>query len=381
MVLTSSSAARASSSGGGTSLACCSLPEPSKKVVRQWLDQDFEEELYCIAGDSANCLPTPQAHVVVVRKAVARKLFDLHVHQIRRKEGGGGASWDLFEYWANSEECCSSSIPREVLRDMHKSFKTIVIMDDQVDASRQVLEAFHGKLHDVSDALMKEMKTAMPDHPAAKVADFNENISYSMLDKRGLLGMFEAARGGFTAADGDVVVEGGGGSLPVLQGLVNEFESTLQAAVGSNKIQYQGSFLKTEETVPQPAHVDFTWEYLEEEGERLFIGFFPLTEEGMFLQFWENNEPKEAETGKVIYVPPGKLFIVPADTVHGGGFKTSDAGNPRFHLYIASQGKSLPEHQQNKYTEEHDRTKELCDRLTDAPRLPDLIELIFQGEG
>jgi hypothetical protein len=207
-----------------------------------------------------------------------------------------------------------------VLRDICESFKTIVIMDDQVDAARQVLEAFHGKLHDVSEALMKEMKTAMPDRPAAKVADFNENISYSMLYNRGLLGMFEAARGGFTA-DGDVVVEGGdGGSLPVLQGLVNEFESTLQAAVGSNKIQYQGSFLKTDETVPQPAHVDFTWEYLEEEEEceRLFIGFFPLTEEGMFLQFWENNEPKEAETGKVIYVPPGKLFIVPADTpVHG----------------------------------------------------------------
>lgn len=67
-------------------------------------------------------------------------------------------------------------------------------------------------------------------------------------------------------------------------------------------------------------------------------------------------------TGEIIFVPYGKLLILPAHTIHGGGYRTTplDAGtngNLRFHLYVARNQASLPEHQTNKYTEPSDKSK------------------------
>ena len=111
----------------------------------------------------------------------------------------------------------------------------------------------------------------------------------------------------------------------------------------------------------------------------MFIGFFPLTTKGMFLQVWQNKMPKQRVDGQMLFVPYGNLLLVPSDTIHAGGFKSSDNGNLRFHLYIAVGGSELPRFQKNCYTEETDRRKELSDRFTNAPGLEDLIGPFFHG--
>jgi hypothetical protein len=128
--------------------------------------------------------------------------------------------------------------------------------------------------------------------------------------------------------------------------------------------------------------VDYTLEVLEEYGQNLQIGFFPLTREGMFLQVWQRDDTsREQIEGEVIFVPFGKLLVVPAKTIHGGGFRTNvDAavvGNLRFHLYLALKSTQLPSHQTNKYTEPNDKTKELSRRYVDSPRMPDLLNYLF----
>ena len=146
----------------------------------------------------------------------------------------------------------------------------------------------------------------------------------------------------------------------------------------------------------QPAHVDYDYPILQSYGERLFLAFFPLTEEGAFLQLWQepmkrSDKDRRLVEGTVVYIPYGKMFIVPSDTIHGGGFKRGSGGNLRFHLYIAledddagglNEGKeekdiSLLHHPMNKYTEEHDRRRELCERFVDAKGLESLLGNFF----
>jgi len=98
--------------------------------------------------------------------------------------------------------------------------------------------------------------------------------------------------------------------------------------------------------------------------------------------------------GTAVYIPYGKMFIVPSTTIHGGGFKRGCGGNSQFHLYIAveedegdnvetvEQEKKLDDiellhHPMNKYTEKHDRRRELCERFVDADGLDSLLGTFF----
>jgi hypothetical protein len=87
--------------------------------------------------------------------------------------------------------------------------------------------------------------------------------------------------------------------------------------------------------------------------------------------------------GEVIFIPFGNVLLLPANTIHGGGFRTSSMkddgpnGNLRFHVYVARNGVDLPEHQTNKYTEPNDRRKELSERYIDAPYLSNLVDGFF----
>jgi hypothetical protein len=149
-----------------------------------------------------------------------------------------------------------------------------------------------------------------------------------------------------------------------------------------------GSFLSTEYTFPQPPHVDYTYDVLKEHEEHntLNLGFFPLTRDGMFLQVWPtsaNQECKKVVEGQMIYIPFGKILVLPASTIHGGGFRTSSMeeaglyGNLRFHLYIATDHATLPAHQSNKYTERHDQTRELSRRYIDSRHMTTLMQCLF----
>jgi len=252
---------------------------------------------------------------------------------------------------------------KALLRLVEKIESTIAIMDGENEISKALLKSFNGKICGVSNALIDELKGRSPEKFTAKVGDFNDNLEYAMQNGRGLLSGDEKNN-----------------HNQHFQQLVDDFESLLRAALDTDysDIQYQGSFLHTETTMPQPAHVDFTWETLEFQKENLFLAFFPLTADGMFLQIWNDVANRnEISYGKVVFIPYGKMLILPSDTVHGGGFKSSCNGNLRYHLYISTRNASLPPFQNNKYTEKHNRGLDMSDRFVDALGLRELIGPIF----
>mmetsp|Transcript_22377 Transcript_22377/g.52825 ORF Transcript_22377/g.52825 Transcript_22377/m.52825 type:complete len:342 (-) Transcript_22377:165-1190(-) len=279
--------------------------------------------------------------------------------KILRKESNGTAS---------TSTTTTSTKNHELLA----SLSSIVVLDNEVD-QEEWLNRFGGHLSDVSPELLQGLRQHAPAlYHMSTVADFNDNLRYHMQQKRGLK------------------------HFPGLDpSHVEELEATLQAD------EYLGSFLTTKSSIPQPAHVDYPWEVLEEHArdQSLKLGFFPLTREGMFLQIWPTASPCQDRSieieGQIVFIPYGKLLIVPASTIHGGGFRTTPlgetggngndnrngnggcGGNLRFHLYIATNGASLPVHQTNKYTERGDKTKEMSRRYVDSKHMQVLLDSSF----
>lgn len=91
------------------------------------------------------------------------------------------------------------------------------------------------------------------------------------------------------------------------------------------------SFLKSPSHGVQNPHYDFTLSFQNsEDGRKTYLGFTPLTEDGMFLQVW-----KGPGHGELLYIPFGSLVILPATTMHGGGFcSRTRTGNLRLHFYF-----------------------------------------------
>jgi hypothetical protein len=84
-------------------------------------------------------------------------------------------------------------------------------------------------------------------------------------------------------------------------------------------------------TVPQRAHRDFKLKtYNEQFPGQVYIGFMPITRDGMFLQVW--NGPGES---KLVFVPHGNFLLLPGKTIHAGWMCTSPLHhNYRLHFYI-----------------------------------------------
>ena len=89
---------------------------------------------------------------------------------------------------------------------------------------------------------------------------------------------------------------------------------------------------------------------MDEYPDELFLAFTPLTKAGMFLQIW----PQEDECGVVVFIPHGKLLLMPGSVLHGGGFLTcSIRHNLRMHFYIyLGRSRSRNIQQANEYSEE-----------------------------
>lgn len=226
-------------------------------------------------------------------------------------------------------------------------FSSIKILDST--DHENWLRKYGGRLHNIPVGLLRDIEECAPDHFHARVMDFNENLLYQMQEQLGLEHL------GIPSKD-------------------------LQSIVKSN--QFLLSFMSTETTNPQPAHVDFTWEFLENNGDQIEIGFFPLTQDGMFLQIWPRiDDPNITVHGEIIYIPYGKLLTVSSSTIHGGGFRTTldgfQHGNLRSHLYISKGNSYLGQFQTNKYTEPFDRSKELSERYVDSPILQELVDIFF----
>ena len=243
-----------------------------------------------------------------------------------------------------------------------------------------LLNSYNGHLVDVGSHLLEGLRDAAPSQLAARVGDYNENLFYEMRDMDQDIGSIIRNSTHSGLDDG-------------IQQDIDSFETSIRQSLQHTNLSYRGSFMQTEQTMYQPAHVDYDYPVLQSYGKRLFLAFFPLIEEGAFLQLWQDPMKDNCKDGRlvegtVVYIPKGKMFLVPSDTIHGGGFKRGSGGNLRFHLYIALEENdagveeeekdiSLLHHPMNKYTEEHDRRRELCERFVDAKNLESLLGKFF----
>lgn len=242
---------------------------------------------------------------------------------------------------------------------------------------QSLLSAYKGHLVDVGSCLLESLRNTAPQQLAARVGDYNENLFYEMQDN-----------------DKDIsgIIDGVDHDDHQLQEDIDAFESSICSSLQHTNLTYRGSFMRTESTIYQPAHVDYDYPILEQYGTKLFLAFFPLTKEGAYLQLWQEPSKEENDgggdepiEGTVVFIPYGKMLIMPSDTIHGGGFKRGSSGNLRFHLYIALEEDvvrkenniTLLDHPMNKYTEKHDRRHELCERFVDAEGLESLLGAYF----
>jgi hypothetical protein len=247
------------------------------------------------------------------------------------------------------------------LQEIYESLTCGIRILDGQDNGDAFIKVFDGHLVDIQPQILEWMKNHTPDF-SARVADFNENLLFALQKCRGLKHL--------TASERD-------------QQLLQELEQTLQTTAvvgGGNLGEYQGSYMTTDSTNPQPPHVDFRWEVLEESQDGLSLAFFPLTKDGCFLQVWPRNDnATRVVEGTVVFIPYGKCLFLPSHTIHGGGFQSNNqGGNLRFHLYLANQGTKLPAFQNNRYTEATDCGRELCERYVNAPHMQELLDLVFE---
>jgi len=250
----------------------------------------------------------------------------------------------------------------------HQALNKIVVLDDANSPTvSKLLQKHEGKLMSIPTGILTGLRDAAPVNAfPGRVADFNDNLFYDMQDES--LDVQQIIENKNPEDDDD----------DDLQHDIREFQETLCDTLQDEHISYRGSFMETERTIFQPAHVDYDWPVLQQ-NQQLYLAFFPLTEEGAFIQLWADENENDKNYGTVVFIPYGNMLIVPSRTIHGGGFKRGPGGNLRFHLYIAVGDESeLPKHQVNKYTEEKDRSKELCDRFVDSPGLDSLLGTFFE---
>ena len=124
----------------------------------------------------------------------------------------------------------------------------------------------------------------------------------------------------------------------------------------------------------QNPHYDFKQEVLAKNGDNMYLGFTPLTEDGMFLQVWT----KEGH-GTVLYIPLGEFVILPSKTMHAGGFCSRVvSGNLRLHFYFYLN-KVVPEpHNTNVYSDDFG---EFSKRYHNAVGLIKGVSCTEEGEG
>jgi hypothetical protein len=93
---------------------------------------------------------------------------------------------------------------------------------------------------------------------------------------------------------------------------------------------------------------------------QLFIGFMPVTTDGMFLQVWNGAGP-----AKLVFIPYGYFLLLPGNTIHAGWMCTSlQKQNYRIHFYILvskeigilSRKESYIFENMNQYTDEESTT-------------------------
>ena len=130
------------------------------------------------------------------------------------------------------------------------------------------------------------------------------------------------------------------GNAQFLEPLIQEFTESCQSIISSvagGNMQLDEMFtsiLRSPFHALQNPHYDFNSRDLDSYGQNMYLGFTPLTSDGMFLQVWKGEG-----VGNVLYIPHGQLVILPSLTMHAGGFCSSArSGNLRLHFYFYLNG-------------------------------------------
>ena len=281
-----------------------------------------------------------------------------------------------------------SQVSLKDLQSYYTALTSIVILDPILDERAESLLADNGYylVDDVSPGLLQTLYDQRPSQFTAYVADFNDNLAYQYQPQRGFFPSYNSAEGSATPNNNNE--EKWNEEWQILQTTLQQAlyqtcpsqlqQRTFSCSTSNNtndnhheEMEVQASFLQTHyKTMPQPAHVDYPWLVLQALAQYLWLAFFPLTSEGCFLQVWPQSGQGE---GVVVFLPLGKLLVVPSDTIHGGGFRSrprrrltsrkevEEGGNLRYHLYLATHGSSLPPFAQNVYTTKDDKRYEMSD--------------------
>lgn len=239
-------------------------------------------------------------------------------------------------------------------------------------AVRSLLAKQSANLIDVGTHMLSALRELAPSQLAARVGDIHENLSYEMQECEDIASMLVRGKlNKMMKQNGSCCLHDDSTSTVLSQSILDDiqsFEHSIRSKLQQTHISYRGSYMRTLHTAPQPAHVDYDYPTLAEHGTRLFLAFFPLTEEGAYLQLWhedpallrcisddedadDDNDIGAAEEddypvhdsssisssisstrriksrsdvsttiveGTMVYIPYGKMLIVPSDTIHGG---------------------------------------------------------------
>jgi hypothetical protein len=79
-------------------------------------------------------------------------------------------------------------------------------------------------------------------------------------------------------------------------------------------------------------------EPLTQNGISVFRGIVPLKGEGALLRIFpgvnESVPDSNTDLGKLVFVPPGNVFLSPAHLIYSDGIRTSLSGNPRLIFWV-----------------------------------------------
>lgn len=92
----------------------------------------------------------------------------------------------------------------------------------------------------------------------------------------------------------------------------------------------------------QNPHSDYSWRVLRRYENKLFVAFWPLSQDGCQLQVWttpdipslDDNRNRQ-QPGVVVSIPYGSFLLLHGASVHGGGFASNlVSGNVRMQCHL-----------------------------------------------
>ena len=241
----------------------------------------------------------------------------------------------LGKNYVSKETFRKAMLRKTKLRSLAKSFVSVdtsIPPEEQARQTTELLNKIDGKILSLGElhSFAELLRQNTPDkRPANQKTTVGTGIAMTADSAKGLSNFF--------LEDKDFE--------PYKKNMTRVFGKSLMIG-DSFKLQVMPNTLISNGSAVQMAHQDMDSEQLQAAEGSCWLGFMPLTEYGQLLQVW----PERGQPGEVIFICHGTILLVPAETIHGGGFDLWE-GDRRAHFYICdqSQGHSLPQVLKNIY--------------------------------